>query len=103
MPAGAPWLRRRSTGVAVPAAASAGADEVGTVPRHGALPSSSRRRRYVANGVSWWRRAGRGHLDRVVQASAASESAPMRLDGRMLVGLTGGIGAGKSVVAARLA
>src|SRR5438309_4316843 len=29
--------------------------------------------------------------------------ATVRLDGRMLVGLTGGIGAGKSVVAARLA
>src|SRR5689334_15940678 len=41
-----------------------------------------------------------------VTGDAGLDSPPrggMRLDGRMLVGLTGGIGAGKSVVAARLA
>src|SRR5205807_3498719 len=46
-------------------------------------------RRYVVNGVARRRHAG---TERAV-----------RLDGRMLVGLTGGIGAGKSVVATRLA
>src|SRR3989440_8239675 len=39
----------------------------------------------------------------VVEARRAGRIVDVRLDGRMLVGLTGGIGAGKSVVAARLA
>src|SRR2546430_13757968 len=39
----------------------------------------------------------------VVEARRAGRIVDVRWDGRMLVGLTGGIGAGKSVVAARLA
>src|SRR5256886_10572613 len=39
----------------------------------------------------------------VVEARRAGRIVDVRLDGRMLVGLTGGIGAGKSVVATRLA